>query len=174
MLARNRPWFESPTMTDYLLPIAERKALSWIVREQRTALPAHRAREAEAVRPRDRVFLYATRGCFGNPNLDRGRVFGQAVVTAPTRRLSRPVRFGGRDYVFELSLKIKVLAPIREGLELAPLVEELAATFPKPTAWSAVLRRALVPLGEGDGDLLAERLKALAPRYPKELSTYTT
>jgi hypothetical protein len=158
-------------VSDYLLPIADREPLRWIVREQRTALPEHRAREANAVRPGDRIFLYATRGCFHNPTRDRGRVIGQAVVTKPSRRLSQPVRFGGRDYPLDLSMKIERLAPIREGVELAPLVNSMA-TFPDSGSWSVVLRRALVTLADGDGELLAAKLARVAPRYPKARATY--
>jgi hypothetical protein len=161
----------SPALSDYLLPIADQEPLRWIVREQRTALPGYRSRDAGAVQPGDRIFLYATRNCFHNPTRDRGRVFGWAIVVKPSRRLTEPVRFGGRDYEIDLPMKIERLAAEREGLELAPLVEEMG-TFPSRVAWSYVLRRALVPLAEGDGDLLAAKLEPMAPRYPRALPTY--
>ncbi len=51
-------------MADYLLPIADREGLGWILHEQRTALAEHRAAEAARLGPGDRVVLYTTRGCF--------------------------------------------------------------------------------------------------------------
>jgi hypothetical protein len=73
-------------MASYLLPIADREPLAWIVREQRTAFGEHRRREAEALAVGDVLFLYTTRGCFRNPTRDRGRVIGRAVVKAPATR----------------------------------------------------------------------------------------
>lgn len=43
-------------MKAYLLPIADREPLAWIVAEQRTAFPAYRAREAAALAPGDRSY----------------------------------------------------------------------------------------------------------------------
>lgn len=159
------------SMNDYLLPIADGDALIWIVSEQRTALPPGRTREADAVRPGDRLFLYTTRGCFRNPTRDRGRVIGCAAVTEGSRRLPQPIQFGRREYSIGLRFRIGSLAPIREGVELAPLVNVLA-TFPEPSSWSARLRRALVPLAEGDGDLLLARLQGIVLPYRAALKTY--
>lgn len=158
-------------MSDYLLPIADHEPLRWIVHEQRTALTEHRRREAESVRRGDRIFLYTTRGAFHNPTRDRGRVIGLAVVNEPARRLTKPVRFGKREFVLGLSFKIERLAPMREGVELAPLVPQMAS-FPNPSSWSAVLRRGLVPLADGDGDLLMTKLEDVAPSYPEAMETY--
>jgi hypothetical protein len=58
---------KNAAVADYLLPIADREPLAWIIAQQRTAVGGHRRREAEALRPGDRVFLYSTRGCFHNP-----------------------------------------------------------------------------------------------------------
>jgi len=67
----------------YLLLIADREPLAWIISEQRTAFGEHRAREAEKLEPGDALLLYTTRGCFRNPTRDRGRVIGRATVTTP-------------------------------------------------------------------------------------------
>ena len=145
-------------MTAYLLPIASREPLRWIVREQRTAFAAHRRREAEGLRAGDRIFLYSTRGCFRNPTRDRGRVFGLAAVTHGTRAGGTAVEFGGTAYPIAVALRIDALAPPRHGLELAPLVPRLRETFPDPATWSARMRRALVPLAEADANLIADLL----------------
>jgi len=100
----------------YLLPIADREPLAWILREQRTAFGEHRAREARALAIGDVLFLYTTRGCFRNPTRDRGRVIERATVTAAARRARRPPSFGGRDFPYVVELRIESLAPLREGL----------------------------------------------------------
>ena len=66
------------TMASYLLPISDREPLIWILREQKTALPRYRRRDAERLTTGDRILLYTTRGCFRNPTRDRGRVIGVA------------------------------------------------------------------------------------------------
>jgi len=156
---------------DYLLPISNRAALVWVVSEQRTALPSGRVAEAGLIRRRDRLFLYTTRGCFRNPTRDRGRVISTARVTAPAQELSEPIVFGGRTYQIGLWFRIERLAAVREGVELGPLVSQLA-TFPNPDAWSARLRRSLVPLAGDDGDVLQHAVAKIAPPYPAALPTY--
>src|SRR4051794_5653621 len=108
--------------SNYLLPIADREALAWIVREQRTAFGDHRSRDAGRLESGDVLLLYTTRGCFRNPTRDRGRVIGRATVTAPATRLTDPVMFGAREFPYLVELRIESLAPRREGVELAPLV----------------------------------------------------
>ena len=156
----------------YLLPIADRSALAWILRDQRTALGQHRAREARALRVGDVLLLYTTRSCFRNPTRDRGRVIGRATVKSPARETSRPVAFGGREFPWVVELEIEALAPLGEGIELAPLVQGLRRTFPNSKAWSARMRRALVPLAPQDAVALERQLKGVASRYPDALPTY--
>ena len=88
-------------MSSYILPIADREPLTWIVTEQRTAFPEGRAREALRLERGDRLFLYSTRGCFRNPTRDRGRVIGIATVTARASELEEPIRFGDREFPIE-------------------------------------------------------------------------
>ncbi|HKF79950.1 MAG TPA: hypothetical protein VKB17_03920, partial [Thermoleophilaceae bacterium] len=64
----------------YLLILGEREALAWVLREQRMAFSARRARSASALTLGDRLLLYTTRGCFHNPTRDRGRVIGAGEV----------------------------------------------------------------------------------------------
>lgn len=123
-------------MRSYLLPIADRDALAWIVREQITAFGDNRAKDAAALEPGDVLFLYSTRGCFRNPTRDRGRVFGRAVVTKGMERVEVAPAFGGREYPNVVGLTIEQLAAPRTGLELSPLVPRLRQTFPDPATWS--------------------------------------
>jgi hypothetical protein len=158
-------------MNAYLLPIADRAPLAWILSEQRTAFGPAREREASRLEPGDILFLYATRGCFRNPTRDRGRVIGLAAVVAPAQPLDEPVRFGEREFRLGVDLHIDLLAPRLAGVELAPLVERLHA-FPDPVSWSARMRRALVPLDAHDARLIERELRRIAEPYPAELSSY--
>lgn len=161
-------------MADYLLPIADREPLRWIVHEQRTAFAEHRAADAARLEPGDRLFLYSTRGCFHNPTRDRGRVIGRATVTATTRRLKKPVRFDGREYPHLVELEIETLAPVRTGLELSPIVGRLSRTFPDPGSWSVRLRRALLSLDPVDAELIDQLQQTAAPPYPEALDSYAS
>jgi hypothetical protein len=158
-------------MKTYVLPIADREPLAWILFKQRTALPPWRAREARELEPGDRLLLYTTRGCFHNPTRDRGRIVGLASVTAKSAVLRRPVRFGNHEYNVGVPFRIERLAPWREGVELAPLVPHLTS-FPNPRAWSGRMRRALVPLTPEDADFLLGELEEIAPPYPQALAGY--
>jgi hypothetical protein len=159
-------------MRHYLLPIADRAALKWIVREQQTAFGEHRAREAEALEGGDVLLLYTTRGCFRNPTRDRGRLIGRAIVESPVQRQERPVTFAGREYPLLVRLRIEVLAPLRTGVELAPLVPRLPATFPNPSSWSVRLRRALVPIEAADALLLERALSQETLPYEDAVGSY--
>jgi hypothetical protein len=155
----------------YLLPIADEEPLIWILAQQRTAFPAARTTDARQLRRGDRLFLYSTRGCFRNPTRDRGRIIGVGHVTGASRELDEPVRFGGREFPIGVNLQIESLAPRRQGVELAPLVDHLDA-FPDPRSWSARMRRALVPIPVGDAVQLERELRKVAHPYPRSLATY--
>ena len=159
-------------MQSYLLPIGDRDALAWILREQRTAFAVHRSREAERLEVGDMLLLYTTRGCFRNPTRDRGRVIGRASLASPSRRVSRAPTFSGREYPFVVGLRIETLAPFRTGVELAPLVGRLRATFPDPRSWSVRMRRALVPLAREDAALVAGELDRFTVPYDEAIGTY--
>ena len=59
---------------------------------------------------------------------------------------------------------VPALAPLRAGVELAPLVPRLNS-FPDPRQWSARMRQTLVPLAAADMLLFAELLEPiLRPR----------
>jgi hypothetical protein len=155
--ARHSPVAATNTAT-YLLPIADREPLIWILRERRTAFPIYRRREAEQLTRGDLLLLYTTRGCFHNPTRDRGRVIGVASVKRPPSELTEPIRFGEREFPIGVDLVFEALAPRGEGVELAPIVSDLPRTFPNPVAWSASVRRALVPFDLGEAQQIVEQL----------------
>lgn len=124
------------------------------------AFPAHRLEEASALRIDDILLIYATRGCFHNPTRDRGRVIGEAWGASQVELLAEPVRFGDRKYPVGSALAVERLVPLGGGVELAPLVDQLAA-FPEPARWGMQMRRTLVPLGGRDVTLLRAHLAQL-------------
>ena len=159
-------------MRHYLLPISDREPLAWITSENRTAFPSYRRADAEKLEVGDKLLLYATRSCFRNPTRDRGRVIGVASVARPARELAEPVRFGEREFPISLDLSIELLVPRGAGVELAPLVGKMPSTFPNAKAWSAVLRRALVPVADGDARLILAQLDVPSPDMVSTVKTY--
>lgn len=146
-----------PKPTTHLLVIGEREALVWILRSNRMAFPAARGPRLNHVTPGDRLLLMTSRGCYHNPGRDRTRVIGTATVTSLVTHLEEPVLVAGRQFDYGCELAIQSLAPYGGGVELAPLVPELAV-FTNKRAWAAKLRRPLVTLGDPDAALLSERL----------------
>lgn len=73
--------------------------------------------------------------------------------------------FGDREFPLGVQLRIDVLAPPREGIALVEVVERLTASFPNSDAWSAYLRRPLVPLDDHDAEMLMDLLAPIARPY---------
>ena len=158
----------------YLLPISDRDPLEWILSESRTAFPAYRRTDASKLDPGDALLLYTTRGCFRNPTRDRGRVIGMATVIRRAEDLNEPVRFGDREFSVGIELRIESLLERGKGVELAPLVPKLRESFPNERAWSARLRRALVPMAARDANTLETELAGARPgRVEDAIRTYS-
>ncbi|MCX5267445.1 hypothetical protein [Streptomyces sp. NBC_00199] len=140
-------------MRSYLLILGEREAVAWVLRHQRMAFPARRRAEVGQLEAEDELLIYTTRGCWHNPERDRGRVIGRAYATSPVRPLQAPVEIAGRVFESGCELDVRTLTPYLTGVELAPLVERLAA-FPAKSSWSIRLRRPLLELPVEDAELL--------------------
>jgi hypothetical protein len=136
------------------------------------AFAEHRRTQAERLREGDRLFLYTTRGCFRNPTRDRGRIIGVGYVTGALRHARRSIEFDGRVYPYEMPLAIEALSEYRQGMELAPLVAGLSETFPVPHAWSALMRRPLVPVSRDDASKLLGGLDGLLSSYEIAARSY--
>ncbi|MEU6024822.1 hypothetical protein [Micromonospora sp. NPDC047134] len=158
-------------MTAYLVILGDRDAISWVLHEERMAFPATPRAEVATLAADDRLFLYATRGAWRNPTRDRGRIIGTAVARSSVRKLDEPVEIAGRTFVSGCDLRIDGLVPHPGGLELQPLVKQLAA-FPKPQTWSIYLRRALLTLPAQDAQLLDSLLTPMTMARTQALGTY--
>ncbi len=158
-------------MTAYLVILGDRDAISWVLHEERMAFPATPRAEVAALAADDRLFLYATRGAWRNPTRDRGRIIGTAVARSSVRKLDEPVEIAGRTFVSGCDLRIDGLVPYPGGLELQPLVAQLAA-FPKPQTWSIYLRRALLTLPPQDAQRFDSLLTPLTVARTQALATY--
>lgn len=151
-----------PTRT-YLLILSEREAVAWVLRRQQMAFPSTRRAEVERLAVGDRLLLLTTRGCWHNPTRDRTRIIGTAEVSSPVRTYEEPVTIAGRDFPRGCDLRLDNVTPYRTGVELSPLVPELAA-FPdtRPGAWAVRIRRPLLELGRADARLLTGELAQVA------------
>jgi hypothetical protein len=155
----------------YLLVIGDDTALAWVLAEQRMAFPERRKSRAATIEIGDELLIYTTRGCFRNPRRDPGRVIGLAQVSSDVHDLAEPVVISEHRYTSGCTLDIQGIAPLREGVELRPLVPQLHA-FPEGPAWSMRLRRPPVPLDKHDAALLKSQLNQLLEPLNRHLDAY--
>lgn len=156
----------------YLMVIGDRDALSWVLSTQQTAFPVTRRDQVSHLEAGHELLVYTTRGCFGNPTRDKGRIIARAAVTGPTVHDEEPVRFGEREFPLRCPLRITDLAPFGEGVVLADHVETLHA-FPNPKTWSVLLRRPPVPLDAHDHRYLTAQLDPVTKPITETLKGYT-
>lgn len=146
--------------TSYLLVIADRTALAWIVAREKMAFGGRSAAQAGKLEPGDKLFIYTTRGCFHNQARDRGRVVGEATVVSDLRTVVPPLRLIGRTFERVCDLDIPALATPRAGVELAPLAATLDA-FPSTRHWNLYLRRPLLQISDADASVLRRAIRPL-------------
>jgi hypothetical protein len=145
----------------WLVVLGDRVGIWWVLSERRMAVQSHRAAHAQELEPGALLLLYASRGAFHNPTRDRGRVIGEARVLTKPAELDKPVYLNDRRFEIGFDLDLTTLVPRGQGVELAPLVDELQL-FPARRGWSGFIRKPLVALPPRDADLLRTRLAALA------------
>jgi hypothetical protein len=155
----------------YIVVIGDATPLAWVLAEQRMAFPALRRSRAAALEIGDELFIYTTRETFHKPHRDPGRVIGLALVSSNVRDLAEPVVFSEHRYTSSCTLDILGIAPLRDGVELRPLVPKLHA-FSDDRWWSARLRQPPVPLDKHDSALLKRRLNPLLEPLDRHLDAY--
>jgi len=142
-------------MASYLLIIANRKALSWILTARRMAFPSANRPEVRDLAVGDELFIYTTRTAFHKSG---GRIIGTARVASDVCWLPDTIRFGGRGYPIGCNLDIGPLKPLGQGVELTPLVPQLGAFQGAGRTWSMRLRKPLLRLTEDDTAVLRRAL----------------
>jgi hypothetical protein len=156
----------------YLLVLADREAIAWVLREQRMAFPSTPRAEVRTLTADDRLYLYTTRGAWRNPTRDRGRIIGVAEVLDAVRAFDAPVEIAGRSFMSGCRLAIGGVVPYPGGVELQPLVSRLSA-FPNPHAWSVYLRRPLVALSGADVEVIDSQIEPLLLPWKDVLPSYS-
>jgi hypothetical protein len=144
--------------TAYLLILADAEGLAWVLRNEQMAFTEKRVHLAEAIEEGDELLLYATRGCFGNPTRDRGRVIALGRALSALRR--RHSEIGGRTFDFVQDLTLNGACARGEGVELATRVAKMWS-FPDAKTWSAHLRKPLLHLDSRDAQGLRRALEPL-------------
>ena len=140
-----------------------------MLEHQRMAFSARRRVLAEAIEPGAELLLYATRGCFGNPSRDRGRIVARAHASSGLR-LDR-CQIGGREFDYVQELALVGLCRRGEGVELASRVASMRS-FPNVESWSAHLRKPLLRLDATDADELRGELAPLLDRVEGAIPEY--
>ena len=162
-----------PTPRAYLLILGEREGLAWVLRNSTMAFPSIRRAEVDRLAVGDHLYLITTRSCFHNPARDRTRVIGNATVATAVTTYEQPVTIAGRGFTRGCAIVIQTLAPYLDGLELAPLVPQMAA-FPNNQAWPIRLRRPLLELPPIDVELvktaLSDHVKPASEMIPEYLT----
>ena len=142
----------------FLIILGNLQGLAYVLREERMAFSPKRRVQLS---PGDEVFLYTTRGLFGNPTRDRSRIIGVARVTSPIKVFDSELNIDGRIYISGCRLSLTGLAPLGEGLPMNEVVDSLDMFKPDPRTWSIRLRRSLVPLGKRDARIIREGLQTV-------------
>lgn len=155
----------------FLLVLADREAIWWVVSNGKMAFPSRRERDASMLGVNDRLLMYSTRGAWRNPTRDRGRVFGLARVASRPETLDSVVMVGERAFASGCALHIDGLSPYPHGVDFGSLVPLLHA-FPKKHGWAGYLRRPLVALDEHDYSLIKGALEPLLSASSDVLEGY--
>ncbi|MFF7242336.1 hypothetical protein ACFZBU_00375 [Embleya sp. NPDC008237] len=159
------------TSSTYLLILNAKKPLGWVVSRQRMAFPTGRVRAARALETGDELLIYATSGCFRNPNRGEGLVMGHATITSKVEAMETPVSFGDRTFHEGCSLRMHGLTSYREGVRLRDLVPNLDV-FPNKDAWGGRLRRPFLEMPRKDADLIRRELQPMLKPYQVALPLY--
>jgi hypothetical protein len=160
---------EKSRSQSFLLIFGDSEGFAWVLEHERMAFTSERYGLASEVEPGSELLLYTSRGCFGNPTRDRGRVVGlaQARSTLTAKRL----HIGGRRFDFVQDLSITGVCARGDGVDLASRVSSMR-TFPSATSWSAHLRKPLLRLDPVDADRLREEVAPLLRRIEEATLEY--
>lgn len=148
----------------FLLILGDAAGLAYVLRERRMALTPKRRLPLSRG---DTVFLYTTRGIFGNPGAGRGLIIGRAEVISDILKSESGLRIADRFYTSSCQLAITGLAPLGEGIELRQIVAELETFHPHPKRWAFRLYSSFLQLSSQDASVIEEKIQPLLqdPEY---------
>lgn len=155
----------------YLLVLAEREAILWVLENGLTAFPSTPRREVLALKPGDELVLLTTRGAYHNPTRDRTRVIGTATVKSNVAQLNPEVEFAGRTFPRGCQIRLESLAPYSTGPDIGMLANQIHA-FHGEKNWGMLLRKPLVLLDESDLLLLKRELQSHLRDLNESVLTY--
>jgi hypothetical protein len=155
----------------FLVILGNRDGLRWVLRNERMAFRGRGVQAAAAIDEGDDLLLYTTRGCFGNPGSDLGRVIGLARATSTACAFDGPIKIAGRDFSSFCEIQLISLAERGEGVALTDHLIDLTV-FPDRASWSAWMRRPLLALPTTDARLLLRALSPLAGPSERVLDGY--
>jgi hypothetical protein len=138
----------------WLIVLGDGEAIEWVLSQGRMGFREHVP--AERLQPGDGIAIYTTRGAFGNPPRDESQIIGIGEVSSLVRRQS--VNVADETYPKSCRLSITAQLPPRKGVPFKPLVESLGFIKNK-VAWSAGLRRTLVPLPDRDFKIIERAVR---------------
>jgi len=162
---------DSDTHNSQLVIFGYSSGLAWVLRNCRIPIEKKRVSSGMQLSRGDRIFFYTSRGCFGNTGADRGRIIGEAEVLTSLVHRPSPVMIGGREFTHECEIRLKSLAPFRQGVEIAELVP-LLRMFPNKSSWSAQLRKPILAMPDEDAALVQARLSQIALPGGEAVETY--
>jgi hypothetical protein len=152
------------TPRPYLLILRDADGLAYVLREHRVAFTSKRRIPLTSG---DIVFLYTTRGIFGNPAAGRGLIIGRAEIISDVVRFERKLGIADRAYRSGCDLAITGLVPLGEGVELRQIVDELETFHPHPKRWAFRIYSSFLQLSSKDASVIHERTRPLLqdPEY---------
>jgi hypothetical protein len=112
----------------------------------------------------DRAVLYVTRGAVHNPTRDIARLAGLVTVDGQSAH-RRPVVIAGRQFIWQLPIRIEVALPERDGPPVQPLVDHLSFVH-KTSAWGQYFRNSPKPINADDFAVLAGAIRSFAAELP--------
>jgi len=147
-----------------LLILRDAGGLAYVLREHRVAFTPRRR---IPLTRGDIVFLYTTRGIFGNPSAGRGLIIGRAEIISDVVKFERRLGIADRAYASGCDLAITGLVPLGEGVELRQIVDELETFHPHPKRWAFRIYSSFLQLSPKDASVIQEKIQPLLqdPEY---------
>jgi len=146
-------------MSSWLFVLGDEEALQAVLRRQLMAFRDHIG--TGALDKGDKFAIYVTRGALHNPTRDRAQLIAAGTVESGVSR--KPVKIANEEFNQSVKLSFSIGPfPLRQGIEFAPLVDDLDF-IRKKKSWFAYVRKSLVRIPDEDFGLIERRLASHNP-----------